>query len=113
MPVTVKNVSKESWPASGEKPVRVSYRWVDQTGKVLGPGLRTPLPHDVAPGESISLAAKIRGPAEAGEYTLRLTLMQERVAWFGARGAQPLKIPVTVTAREPATPAAQKPTTTN
>jgi hypothetical protein len=100
MPVTIKNISPETWPATGEKPVYVSYRWVDMMGRGIGPTIPTPLPHHVAPGESVLLEATVQAPAETGEYILRLTLVQENVAWFDQRGAQPLNLPVTVTASE-------------
>jgi hypothetical protein len=72
MPVTTKNISQEPWPAMGEKPVHLSYRWVDMMGRGVGPIAPTRLPHPVAPGESISLEATIQAPIEAGEYILRL-----------------------------------------
>ena len=65
----------------------------------MSDGARTPLPHDVAPGESVSLDATIQVQSAPGEYTLRLTMVQELVAWFEGRGGQPLDIPVTVTGR--------------
>ena len=102
MPITVKNISQEPWPATGEKPVHLSYRWVDMMGRGVGPTIPTQLPHHVAPGESVLLEATIQAPVEAGEYILRLTLVQENVAWFDQRGAQPLNLPVIVTASETA-----------
>lgn len=103
--VTVKNISKETWPATGDLTtganiVHFSYHWLGRSGNVvIFEGARTRLPHDVAPGGSVSLDATIQVPSTPGEYTLRLTMLQELVTWFEDRGAQPLDIPVTVTAR--------------
>ncbi|MBI3301117.1 MAG: hypothetical protein HYZ72_03430 [Deltaproteobacteria bacterium] len=71
-----------------------------QGGKVVVfDGIRTPLPYALPPGESASLHANIQAPAQAGNFTLRLTMVKEGVGWFEERGGQPLDIPVTVTAQ--------------
>jgi hypothetical protein len=64
---------------------------------VVMDGQRTPLPRDIQPGEEVTLNAKIQAPNRPGDYTLRLTMVQERVAWFENYGAQPLDISVKVT----------------
>ena len=104
IPVTVKNTSTETWPATpdptGAGWVRLAYHWLDNTGKVVVyDGLRTELPYDLAPGEAVTLNAKIQAPAQEGDFMLRLSMVQEGVAWFEDRGAQPLDIPVTLTAQ--------------
>jgi hypothetical protein len=38
----------------------------------------------------------VRAPDAPGRYTLRLSLVQEGVAWFDARGARPLDLVVDV-----------------
>jgi hypothetical protein len=104
LPVTVKNPGTETWPATGdptgEYVVHLSYHWLDNAGTVVvRDGRRTRLPQDVAPGEAVSLAATVQAPAAAGEYVLRLTMVQEQVAWFDNQGGQPLDMPVTITAQ--------------
>ena len=88
--VTVKNTSKNMWPSKpnekGRNAVNLSYHWFDRKGAVVVfDGLRTPLPHDVQPGESVQLRATIQPPDRAGQYTLEVTLVQETVAWFPER----------------------------
>ena len=102
LPVTVKNPSTETWPATGDPTegymVHLAHHWLDDAGTVVvRDGVRTKFPQDLAPGESVSLAATIQAPAEAEEYVLRLTMVQEKVAWFDDKGGQTLNIPVTVT----------------
>jgi len=46
------------------------------------PGLRTPLPGTLVPGERMTALLRVRAPAQAGSYVLRATLVQEGVAWF-------------------------------
>ncbi|HVO96011.1 MAG TPA: SPOR domain-containing protein [Terriglobales bacterium] len=88
--VIVKNISKNKWPSKanekGKNAVNLAYHWLDRNGSmVVFDGLRTPLPHDVQPGESVRLKAMIQPPDRAGEYTLEVTLVQELVAWFPER----------------------------
>lgn len=74
--------------------------WLSRRGQlvVMG-GRRTVLPHDVQPGETVTLNAAIQAPDQPGDYTLRVTMVKESVAWFENRGAQPLDLPVKVTER--------------
>src|SRR6185503_12419739 len=77
--VTVKNTSKNMWPSKpnekGRNAVNLSYHWFDRKGTVVVfDGLRTPLPKDVQPGESVQLRATIQPPDRAGQYTLEVTL---------------------------------------
>ena len=65
---------------------------------VVFDGLRTPLPRDLSPGESVTLRATIRAPEKAGEHVLHVTLVQERVAWFSEMDGGQLSIPVSVAA---------------
>ena len=39
----------------------------------------------------------VYAPGQPGRYILRVTMVQENVAWFEDRGAKPLDIPVLVT----------------
>ncbi len=104
IPITVKNIGRETWPATsdseGKKAVHLSYHWFDSAGKtVVFDGIRTELPHDLAPEETVSLDATIQAPDQAGDFRLRLTMVQEAVTWFEAAGAQPLDVPVTISAQ--------------
>jgi cell division septation protein DedD len=107
--VLVKNSSKNDWPSKpdekGRRAVNLSYHWIDRRGDVvIFDGLRTPLPHDVAAGESVRLNASIRAPDRAGKYTLELTLVQEAVAWFPERDGAKLAIPIVVVEEKPRQP---------
>jgi hypothetical protein len=101
--VAVANPTQARWSALGrggwaqERAVRLAYRWLAADGRaVVENGLRTDLPRDLLGGEEVQLAATVRAPDESGRFTLRLTLVQEGVAWFDARGAAPLDLPVDV-----------------
>ena len=78
--VTIKNASSKSWPnkpdPSGRNAVNLSYHWLDRRRQiVVFDVLRTPLPRDLKPGESVTLRASIRTPEKPGEYLLHVTLV--------------------------------------
>jgi hypothetical protein len=87
--VTVENTGAVAWPRSGPEPVHLSYHWEKQGPK--GPqldfeGRRTPLPRDMAPGESVTLSALVGTPGAPGQYRLRWDMVREHVTWFSERG---------------------------
>jgi len=99
--ITIRNTSKSKWPSKsnekGRNAVHLSYHWFDRKGAVVVfDGLRTPLPHDIQPGESVQLRATIQPPDRAGKYTLEVTLVQESVAWFPERDGDKLTRSVNV-----------------
>jgi len=100
-PVTVKNTGNQTWISRGDytgrNVVRLAYRWLDSAGRiVVADGHRTALPHDVSPGQSIVLYPTVEAPAEVGDFVLRLTMLQEGVAWFDNQGGQPLDVPMSI-----------------
>lgn len=101
--ITIKNASSKTWPSrpdsKGRNAVNLSYHWLDRKRQmVVFDGLRTPLPRDLNPGESITLRAAIRAPEKPGEHVLHVTLVQEGVAWFSDRDGGHLAVPVSVAA---------------
>lgn len=96
-PVTITNSGNENWPAGGGYPVHLAYHWYDRSGNlVVWDGERTVLPKDLGEGESVKVQATIKAPDKAGEYVLRMTMVQEFVAWFEDKGAKPLTQLVTI-----------------
>ena len=86
--IEVENLGGERWRAAGLRSVAVSYHWygVDQELLVLE-GERSQLPVDVAPGQKVRLWATVIVPPELPQAAvLRLTLVQEWVAWFDQMG---------------------------
>jgi hypothetical protein len=100
IPVRITNPTVETWSAAGDGTgvlsVRLSYRWIDLGGRaVVADGLRTKLPRDLRPGESVAVEAEVAPPEIPGRYALRLSMVQEGVAWFDEfGGASELKIEV-------------------
>jgi hypothetical protein len=83
--VRVANLGPTTWPwgERGEPEVRLSYQWLDAAGNVVDHGLRTPLPTDLAPGESQVVPLHVVAPHLPGRYRLRFDLVHEHVVWFG------------------------------
>lgn len=64
-------------------PIHLSYHWVRADGNVvIFEGFRTSLVPSLDPGNSDIYEIRITAPREAGEYRLRITLVQEGVRWF-------------------------------
>jgi hypothetical protein len=98
LPVYVKNTSNFTWSSQTTNPVNFAYHWLDANGEVsVWDGVRTALPSDLPPSASTTLNATIKAPDVPGQYTLRLTMLQEGVAWFEGQGAKPQDLSVTVT----------------
>jgi cell division septation protein DedD len=100
--VRVKNISPVVWPSKPDSKERyavtLSYHWLGpRSVTVVLDGLRTPLPRDLKPGESVDLKATIQAPEKPGKYTLEVTLVQERNAWFPEKDGGKLTLPVIVT----------------
>ena len=90
-PVEVGNTGAERWPSMGERAVRLTYHWYDRVGAMtVFDGERTLLPHDLHPGDRVTLWASIRAPDQPGEYILVWSLVQESVGWFIEFGAEPV-----------------------
>ena len=99
--ITVKNISPVVWPSKPDNQdryaVHLSYHWLSPKGAtIVFDGLRTPLPRDLKPAESVDLKAAIQAPAKPGRYILEVTLVQERSAWFPEKNGAKLVLPVTV-----------------
>lgn len=106
--LTVRNSGALPWRWGGGNPFRIGYHYYRNRRRLTMPAdydLRTDIPQDVNPGETIDLAVRIALPPEAGNYTLELDLVQEGVTWFKDQQSPVLTrwITVEVPAR-PATP---------
>ena len=80
----LRNTGVEAWPCDGKQAVSLCYHWQRDDGSTLVfDGIRTRLPRDVAPGQSIRMNGFVRAPLDAcGNLRLVWTLLQEGVAWF-------------------------------
>ena len=58
--------------------------------------LRTDVPHDVEPGETVTVEVEVALPDDAGNYTIEFDLIQEGVTWFKEMGSPVLTRWITV-----------------
>jgi acetolactate synthase-1/2/3 large subunit len=82
---TLENAGQALLVSAPPNPVLLSYRWFEaRTGCWLAEpeALRTRLPHTLVPGTPAACRLRLRAPALPGQYRLRITLVQEHVAWF-------------------------------
>jgi hypothetical protein len=100
MNVHVKNVSEQIWRRCSRGPARLQLylgsHWLDAKGKWLKEEGRSPLPKDLAPGESITMKFRLEPPIRSGNYTIELDMLQEDVTWFGLKGSPTKKVLVVV-----------------
>ena len=96
--VRIVNRSEQVWVGDSFRPVRLSYHWLNGSGKMLVmDGLRSPLPvGGVAAGQTLNAELQVLAPHEAGAYILMLTLVQERVGWFESIGLEPARLAIEV-----------------
>ena len=82
--VRVTNRGLQSWRAGGDAQVRLGYHWLDGNGNaVVWDGGRISLPHDVAPGQELSLTVNVRAPDNEGEFQLQWDMVQDGgIGWF-------------------------------
>ena len=59
-------------------------------------GERTILPSPVAPNQAVNADVRVVAPGEKGEYKVRISLVQEAVAWFMLKGNSFLELQAVV-----------------
>jgi hypothetical protein len=98
--IRVTNTSNNVWSAEGgedgEYKVTASSRWLVAEQALASEGARASLSRDVRPGETQEVWVPITAPSHSGRYTLVLTLVQERVAWFCDVGGGEVKLSILV-----------------
>ncbi len=81
--VAIENRSPWSLRSSGANPVNIGYHWIDSSGScVVYNSLRSRLLPELPSGRKRTYPLDVIAPEAAGRYTLRLTPVQEYVAWF-------------------------------
>ncbi len=80
VPCRIDNLGPAFLVSAPPHPVHISYRWL--AGGTAEEGERTRLPQSIAPKTSAEGYLGLRAPATPGVYELRVTLVQEGVAWF-------------------------------
>jgi hypothetical protein len=94
------NEGSRTWtPERPEGPHLALSYWVrDRDGTPISmDGERTPIPHEVRPGEHVRLQAAFTAPAQAGDYYVEWDMVSELECWFQDRGSLSAVVPLRVT----------------
>jgi Methyltransferase domain len=96
IPVTVRNISRCSWPSIGDSrqryAVQLGNHWLTPQGATARwDDARQSLPFDLPPGASFETSLRVMAP-HAGQYVLELDMVQEAVAWFKCKSSVPARI---------------------
>jgi hypothetical protein len=99
--VQVKNSSSFLWPsegpADGSYGICLAYHILDANGnRIPFDCSRTPLPFDLGAGMQIEMQVPVTLPALPGKYWVEFDMVQEKVAWFAAKGSHPKRIYIQV-----------------
>ena len=90
--VTLANSGSVRW---GEG-INLAYHWLDGRGNpIVWDGRRTEVPR-LAPGEEVTVDAKVRGPMPPGPYRLAFDMVAEHRAWFSELGSPMLSLDLDV-----------------
>ncbi len=100
MPVRIRNLSSETWPAVGEADGRLSVRlanhWRHRFGwMVRFDDVRAALAEDLGPGGEMLVDLVFDAPAR-GVHVIELDMVQEGVTWFGPAGSKTTRVRVKV-----------------
>jgi hypothetical protein len=91
--VEVENAGAVTWRSGRLEGIQLSYHWLDELGNpIVWDGVRTPLPHPVAPGERLRAELAVRAPIPPGRYRLAFDLVDELRSWFGQLGNATLEL---------------------
>jgi hypothetical protein len=96
IPVRIQNPGTETWASTGQYPVTISYKWFNGGQMLPIEGERTGLPAAVTPNQAVNADVRVVAPNQTGTFDLRITLVQEGVAWFMTKSNTFLQLPVTV-----------------
>jgi len=91
VPVTLTNDGRLTWQSSATPPFALSYHWLSSANEevVIFDGLRTPFNDAIAPGQTVSMRARVRAPGFPGTYTLIWDIVQEHRTWLSLEGVYP------------------------
>jgi hypothetical protein len=81
-----RNAGRLAWRASGEHGVALGYLWLTEPGERVR--VAATLPRDVAPGETVALEGRVRGPRSPGRHRLLWVIAGDGLAWVRAESGE-------------------------
>ena len=98
VPTTITNGTTCALDACASNPMFIGYHWLNRSGTPvrLDAG-RMPINPPLPPGGAATYPVNVAAPSDSGDFTLRITLVQEWIQWFDQPGTNVfVDIPVTV-----------------
>ncbi len=91
--VEITNTSDFTWRGGGNNPVRLGYHYyhLQEDRESYDNPTRSPLPSDVAPGETVSVEVLIDNIETTGNYIIRIDPVLEGHFWFSTKGVEPVE----------------------
>jgi hypothetical protein len=81
--VTLTNTAAAILSSRYTQPVHMTYHWRTRDGgMVVWDGVRTGLPCDLEPRDTVECLLTVAAPEQEEEYVLQLAVVQDGVAWF-------------------------------
>lgn len=109
------NSGSLTWPKGGAQQLRLAYRWFNSSNQPLDPKnpnngydeLRADLPQDIPPGGRLLYPQFVIGvPNSAGEYTLKIDLVQGTNTYLASQGSQDLSLKIKISGKDNTPPVA-------
>ena len=79
---SVANAGPVALRSTGPQPVHVSYRWFSPDGELVADGWRELLRRPLRRRRETDVTLRVLAPWTTGTYELRISPVQELVAWF-------------------------------
>lgn len=90
--VTVRNIGDTCWlaqPLTGGGYVTLGIQLLDENGGLMNPDFgRQLLPETMLPGSSAELSVALKAPSRAGQYRIKVDMVDEGLCWFEQQGSQ-------------------------
>ncbi len=97
--VRVRNKGLFRWEPPSKNavsPVSLSYRMFNKKLELIDEGLHVAVDREMNPGDVVELDLPIKPVRYAGEVTIKVDMVHERITWFGERGNNAYEMPVRV-----------------
>ncbi len=99
VPITLKNTGALTWSWGGGNPFRIGYHYYRNRSRLTIPpqfDLRTDIPEDILPDETVTIEVRVALPEEAGNFTLEFDMVHEGITWFKEQNSPVLTRWITV-----------------
>jgi hypothetical protein len=92
----VENTGDTLWLVNQSAPrgtVRLGVKLFNGTNELIDEVHGSPpLPRALAPGEKVTVKVSLQAPGPAGQYKIKIDLLDQDICWFEQQGSQPLEL---------------------